>query len=113
MPSMPAALPVLERPVFTLAARRPPEAPVRVPVAALVSRGGIPGVFVLQEAAAFPPAARDPGGEALPQARFRMVKTGKTVQQRVEVLSGLAGGEVLVLGALADVRDGSPIAVKR
>ncbi len=112
-PSTPAAAAVLERPVAAVRARREPKAPLLIPAAALVSRGGIPGVFVLQEASAFPPPARDADGKALPQARFRMVKTGKAAQQRVEVLSGLAAGEVLVLGELADVRDGSPIAVQR
>jgi multidrug efflux pump subunit AcrA (membrane-fusion protein) len=35
-----------------------------------------------------------------------MVRTGKSYDGRVEVLSGLAGDEVLVTG---DVHDGSPI----
>lgn len=105
-PPAPAALPVLERPVLELHARS-------VPAAALVERGGIPGVFVLQEAAPFPPAAADAHGKPLPQARFRMVKTGPARQQRVEVLSGLAGNEVLVLGDLSAVRDGALIVAER
>lgn len=111
-PTPATSLPVLERPVLALEVQTAP-GPVRAPQAALVSRGGTPGVFVLQEASPFPPPARDAAGNALPRARFRMVKPGKTVQKRVEILSGLAGDEVLVLGDLKDVRDGSPIAVKR
>ena len=112
-PTFPAPLPVLERPVVALGARRAPEAHVLAPAAALVTHGGIPGVFVLQQAAPFPPVAHGAGGDALPEARFRMVKPGKTVQGRIEILSGLAGDETLVGGDLSEVRDGSPIAVKR
>lgn len=103
---------MLTRPVLTLAVPRA-DARVLVPSAALVTRGGIPGVFVLQESTPFPPGARDAAGTVLPEARFRMVKTGKTVDHRVEILSGLSGDEVLVLGELSEVRDGSPVAVKR
>ena len=70
---------------------------VLVPQSALVERGGVPGVFVLTEDK---------------QARFRMVRTGKIVNDRVEILSGLGGGETLVAGDLQDVRDGSPIQKK-
>src|SRR4030066_228849 len=89
-----AALPVpvaaLERPVLTLDAQA---GRVLVPQALLIERGGVPGVFVLS---------------AENQARFRMVRTGKTVNNRVEVLSGLRGGETLVTGDLRDVHDGRP-----
>jgi hypothetical protein len=92
-PSPPLDLPVLERPVRTLT-EPPAGAPgVLVPRAALVERGGLPGVFVLADGL----------------ARFRMVKTGKPRGALIEVLSGLHGDETLVLGELADVRDGSPI----
>jgi hypothetical protein len=67
---------------------------VVVPPAVLVERGGIPGVFVLSTEN---------------QARFRMVRTGKNLNGRVEILSGLSGGETLVAGDLRDVHDGSPI----
>ena len=69
---------------------------VLVPQSALVERGGIPGVFVLSEAN---------------QARFRMVRTGKNVNGRVEILSGLGGNETLVTGDLRDVHDGSPVKI--
>jgi multidrug efflux pump subunit AcrA (membrane-fusion protein) len=108
VPSPPPPAAPLVRPVVTLAARGT-EARLMLPTAAVVTRGGIPGVFVLQEAAAFPPPARGEDGRALPEARFRMVKTGKTSGNRVEILSGLGGDETLVLGALSNVHDGSPV----
>lgn len=90
-----AALPVpvatLERPVLTLDAKA---GRVLVPQALLVERSGVPGVFVLS---------------AENQARFRMVRTGKTVNGRIEILSGLSGSESLVTGDLRDVHDGSPV----
>jgi hypothetical protein len=108
----PAAPSPLERPVTILDARGT-EARVLVPSAALTERGGIPGVFVLQDPTPFPPSARDAGGKRLPESRFRMVKTGKRLGNRIEILSGLAGDETVVLGNLSDVRDGSPVVVKR
>ena len=90
----PAPLATLARPVVMLDAQA---GRVLVPHSALVERGGIPGVFVLTKEQ---------------QARFRMVRTGKAVNGRVEILSGLSGGEILVTGDLQDVRDGSPIKKK-
>lgn len=81
----------LERPTQVLDAKA---GRVLVPQVAVVERGGIPGVFVLTEKN---------------QARFRMVRTGKSVHDRVEILSGLNGNETLVTGDLRDVHDGSPI----
>ena len=66
----------------------------RIPRQALMERGGIPGVFVLNEAG---------------EARFRMVRAGGVNDAQVEILSGLHGDETLVLGNLSAVHDGSPI----
>jgi len=95
-PVPPPSLPSLERPVLTL--RLEPDALSTLTILrpALIERGGIPGVFVLENN----------------QARFRMVRPGKTIAARVEVLSGLHGDEILVLGDLAEVHDGSPISIK-
>jgi len=90
----PAPLAALVRPAVVLDATA---GRVLVPQSVLVERGGIPGVFVLTEDK---------------QARFRMVRTGKIVNERVEILSGLRGSETLVAGDLRDVRDGSPIQKK-
>jgi hypothetical protein len=87
----PAPLAALARPVLILDAKA---GRVLVPQSALVERGGIPGVYVLTEEN---------------QARFRMVRTGKNVNDRVEILSGLRGSETLVVGDLRDVHDGSPV----
>jgi hypothetical protein len=89
----PAAAPALERPSHTLSTR--PGARVTVPQAALVTRAGVPGVFVLS-------------GEG--RARFRVVRTGKDLGRDIEILAGLRGDERLVLGDLAAVHDGSAIA---
>lgn len=88
-----AALPGLDRPLLTLDVKS--SGRILIPQAALVERGGLPGVFVL-------------GADN--QARFRMVRPGKTGNGRVEILSGLSGDETLVLGDLHEVHDGSPIA---
>ncbi len=90
-PAPPAAL---ARPLLTLDAKA---GRVLVPQSALVERGGVPGVFVFT-------------GEN--QARFRMVRTGKNLNDRVEILSGLDGNETLVAGDLRDVVDGSSIQKK-
>jgi len=94
----PVSLPRLERPVQTLHAKPEDRLTISIPRAALVERGGIPGVFVL-----------NPAGEA----RFRMVRAGDTSGARVEILSGLHGDETLVLGDLSAVHDGTPIATKQ
>jgi len=84
----PAATPALARP---LVSPQEGNGRVLVPQTAIANLGGTPGVYVL---------APDR------TARFRMVRTGKSYNGRVEILSGLAGHEVLVTG---DVHDGSPI----
>lgn len=91
-PSAWPALPTLVRPVLALHADARREN-LWLPAPALVVRGGIPGVFVLDDA----------------RARFRMVKPGKTARGRVQILAGLTGNESVVLGDLAPVHDGSPI----
>lgn len=105
VPSAAPGLPVLTRPVLTLQGPLVPFRPaqdaadfrgrptLQIPDAALTHEAGIPGVFVLQ------------GG----QARFRVVRIAARHGSEVGILSGLRGNEVLVLGALNHVRDGSPI----
>jgi len=96
-PAAPLTLPTLERPVVRVAAPATGNANTEIPRAAFVERGGLPGVFVL-----------DSNG----LARFRLVRLGKTTGDRLEVISGLQPGEMLVRGDLAEVRDGSPITTK-
>jgi hypothetical protein len=63
---------------------------VVVPVEAVVSRGQMEMVWVAQD------------GKAV----LRLVRTGRPVAGGVEILSGLQGGESLVLQPPADLREG-------
>ena len=93
-PAPPAAPAALARPLLTLDVKT---GRVLVPQSVLVERGGVPGVFVFSEEN---------------QARFRMVRTGKNLNDRVEILSGLSGNETLIAGDLRDVVDGSLVTRK-
>jgi hypothetical protein len=96
-PEAPPSLQRLERPVLALNSKPGDLLKLKIPRAALVERGGIPGVFVLSEAG---------------EARFRLVRTGRTTGAQTEILSGLHGNETLVLGDLSAVHDGTPITTK-
>lgn len=93
--SKPNALLVLERPVLEVAGTPGENKFLSIPRAALIERNGIPGVFVLEDN----------------EARFRMVRPGETRAGKVKILSGLFGGETLVMGELETVHDGSPIKI--
>ena len=71
------------------------EPAVRVPAGALTVRAGITGVFVL-----------DAGG----RARFRLVRTGAAAGGAVEIQSGLAAGERIVLAPGDAMDNGTRIA---
>jgi hypothetical protein len=90
----PVALPTLQRPTLALT-QDLDKRNLAIPTAALVSRGGWTGVYVLQDG----------------QARFRLVRVGTVSRGQAQILSGLTGRETLVLGDLAPVHDGSPIEV--
>ena len=62
-----------------------------VPRKAVVERGQLVGVFVVDDAGV---------------ARLRLVKTGKSYGENVEVLSGLSDGERIVVNGVANVKDG-------
>jgi hypothetical protein len=96
-PEAPPSLPRVERPVLALDVKPEATLRIKIPRAALVERGGIPGVFVLNAAG---------------EARFRLVRPGRTGDMQAEILSGLHGNETLVLGDLAAVHDGTPIKIK-
>jgi hypothetical protein len=96
-PEAPPSLPRVERPVLALNLKPGATLRIKIPRAALVERGGIPGVFVLNETG---------------EARFRLVRPGRTSGTQVEILSGLHGNETLVLGDLGAVHDGTPVATK-
>ena len=65
-----------------------------VPRTALTERGQLVSVFVV-----------DPTGVA----RMRLIKTGKWFGDNVEVLSGLNGGEQVVVEGLSSIQDGTPV----
>ncbi len=79
---------------------------VRVPVrerpavlvaeGAVVRRGQIESVFVAEEGV----------------ARLRLVKTGRKMNGQVEVLSGLSGGESVVVSDAHLLKDGAPVEVQ-
>ncbi|HEX2667117.1 MAG TPA: efflux RND transporter periplasmic adaptor subunit [Gammaproteobacteria bacterium] len=68
---------------------------VRIPASALAERAGILGVFVV---------------DADGQAHFRLVRTGERRDRQVEVQSGLAAGERVVLAPGDQVDNGTRIA---
>lgn len=67
---------------------------VAVPASAVVSRGQLAFVFVV-----------DAGNVA----RLRAVSTGETTPERIEILAGLADGERVVLAPPAPLTDGRPV----
>lgn len=67
---------------------------VVIPHEALVRRGGLDGVFAIENGI----------------ARFRWLRIGKDFPNGVEIVSGLSGGETIVLSAGDGMRDGSAIA---
>ncbi|MDE2233929.1 MAG: efflux RND transporter periplasmic adaptor subunit [Gammaproteobacteria bacterium] len=69
---------------------------VRIPTEAVTERAGITGVFVVN---------------ADSYANFRMVRTGDLSGGQVEILSGLADGERIVLHPDASIDNGTRIAV--
>ena len=86
-------LPVIERQVVKISAVANNGVSISIPRAALTVRNGVPGVFVVVNN----------------EARFRMVRPGKTGKVRVEILSGLFGNETLIIDDLQVVHDGSPV----
>jgi membrane fusion protein, multidrug efflux system len=67
---------------------------VTIPRNAVVERGQLTSVYVVDQSGI---------------ARMRLVKTGKTYNDRVEVLSGLNEGEQIVIDDVAAVSDGSRV----
>jgi multidrug efflux pump subunit AcrA (membrane-fusion protein) len=65
-----------------------------VPRSAVVEHGELQGVFVV-------------GGDA--KVEYRLIKTGKTLGDRVEVLSGLAAGEKVAISPIDKLRDGARV----
>jgi len=75
-----------------------PRATVLVPESAVLTSGGVTLVAVKDEAG---------------KARTRAVTTGAASGGKVEVLSGLAGGETVLVGLAAPPADGAPVAAPK
>ncbi|HEY7183035.1 MAG TPA: efflux RND transporter periplasmic adaptor subunit, partial [Blastocatellia bacterium] len=67
---------------------------ILIPRKSVTQRGQLAGVFVVDDAGV---------------ARLRLIQTGKTYGENVEALSGLNGGERVVVDGVADVKDGVSI----
>ena len=65
-----------------------------IPKAAVTERGQLTSVFVVDQTGV---------------ARLRLIKTGKTYGERVEILSGLSDGEQIVVDNSQSIRDGSRV----
>jgi len=74
-------------------------ATVAVPEEAIVRRGPLTGVFVVED------------GDA-PTAGLRWITLGRSREGRVEVLTGLSAGERLVVRPDARLEDGQPVEVR-
>ncbi len=68
-----------------------------IPAQALIQRGQLQGVYVVE--------TRD----TQPTAVLRWVKTGKTQDKQIEIVSGLIVGDRIITDHLAQLRDGQPI----
>jgi RND family efflux transporter MFP subunit len=68
-------------------------AALRVPVAAVIQRGQMELVFIVSDN----------------KAQLRIVKTGKRIGDEVELVSGVAAGEQVVVENVAELMDGQPV----
>ncbi|WP_140848648.1 efflux RND transporter periplasmic adaptor subunit [Paracoccus sp. FO-3] len=68
-----------------------------VPRSALVQRGGLEGVFIVEDGA----------------ARFRWLRLGRDLGDRLEVVSGLAAGENILAAPAFGLADGAAVAEAR
>ncbi|MEJ5349653.1 MAG: efflux RND transporter periplasmic adaptor subunit [Desulfosoma sp.] len=67
---------------------------ILVPISAVTSRGQLTGVYVVDDNQV---------------CRWRLVRTGQTLENRVEILSGLQDGERIVAQIVPEVKDGTRI----
>jgi RND family efflux transporter MFP subunit len=83
---------VFGRAAFPLASR----SVLTVPVQALIERGQLQQMFVVEDA----------------QARLRLITTGRRVDHRLEVLSGLTAGEKVIVPVPAGLADSARVEVR-
>jgi len=101
LPSLPGLQPGLFGRLQFPCATRPT---LSIPAAALVTRGQLDLVYVVEPDHAAPSAAG-----AAECAYLRLITVGRTQKDWVEVLSGLSTGERVVLSPPATLRDGAPV----
>jgi RND family efflux transporter MFP subunit len=69
---------------------------LRVPASALVQRGQMELVFIVSDG----------------KAQLRLVKTGKRIGDEVELVSGVAAGERIVVENVVGLMDGQPVSIQ-
>jgi len=70
-----------------------PEVLVTIPSTAMVTRGQLTGVYIVEEGV----------------LHYRQVKTGREFDGRIEILSGLSGGETIVTAGVEKARNGARV----
>ena len=94
LPDVPGLMPgMFGRVHFVIGSEKSPV----VPRLALVTRGGLTGVFVL---------------DSKNSVRFRWLRTSREWPDRLEVSAGLKGGERIVAAVPPDMRDGDLVEIK-
>jgi RND family efflux transporter MFP subunit len=78
---------------------------VLIPAAALIQRGQLQGVYVVEPSTAQPNSAQS-------VAVLRWVKTGKQQDGQIEIVSGLMTGDRIVTSDIAHLSDGQAIAIQ-
>ena len=75
-----------------------------IPTTALIQRGQLQGVYVLETA----------GEKSITQsiAMMRWVKTGKTQDGQIEIVSGLKVGDRIVTSNIAQLSDGQTVTTR-
>ncbi|MGI0484089.1 efflux RND transporter periplasmic adaptor subunit [Pantanalinema rosaneae CENA516] len=73
---------------------------ITIPVDALIQRGQLQGVYVVEDSSEQPTAV------------LRWVKTGKVQNDQVEIVSGLMAGDRIVTTNPQQLHDGQPIAIR-
>jgi RND family efflux transporter MFP subunit len=96
LPEMSARVTFLEA-ASAAASSAPAKPRVFAPRSALVNRGGGQAVFVVREE----------------KARLQLVTVGAEIEGRMEIVSGLSGGETLVINPPADLDDGEGVRPKK
>ena len=68
-----------------------------VPRQAIIEHGGLEGVYIVNKEG---------------KSEYRLVKTGKTVGERVEILAGLADGDRVATSQIERLQDGARVEVQ-